>query len=510
MSAVETATNTAFLYEFLIHEARTKFPITDGDFIVRLYPDKDQNISLSFRIDITARYSESIPKPPAKVIPDGWAKACTETIQDEQENTYIRWSWPAGYSNNSQELAHLMRQLPELLRFCPVKVVVPHTLVTGQLDPLKHNATGIARRLDEETTVILVEEDNEPSNNWNSNEWSRSSERLNIIYPGGVSRHCTEITRYGTPAGWINFGKLEEEKNRAPAERKHVEARIVSTNQNRRRLSHPNLPGISEELRNSARDVLGEMFQEWYRLKQSEGYVTSSYPKRDEDPDQPIVTPTNGLDPYAEKTTTVVRHPVRIEDFRIDHGIRDSIERALTAKTKYTHVPHMQELNTFEIQTIEGVTKGESQETIYFLTDIDESLENIDVEGENGLVIDMEKITCTGIIRHRHGEKETIQFDVPMLTCNSGRSASTIKMFITEETRNIPYQNIMNTLMEACPYFRNNPIIRVVTDTIMFGQHEAFKRELIIHFSRNPLVSRYPKEPVNVTFSKNGISFTEQ
>ena len=405
MSAVDMAINTAFLYEFLIHEAITKFPIADGDFIINFYPGKDQNISLSFPIDITARYSELIPKPPAKVIPDDWAKAYTERIHDDQGSTYIRWSWPAGYSNNSQELAYLMKQLPELLRFCPVKVTVPHTLVTGQLDPLKYNATGIARRLDEETIVILVEENNEPSNNWNSSEWSRSSDRLNIIYPGGVSRYCGEITRYGTPTGWINFGKIQEEKNRAPADRKHVEARIVSTNQNRRRLSHPNLPGISEELRNSARDVLGEMFQEWYRLKQYQGYVTSSYPKRDEDPDQPIVSQTNGLNPYAEKTTTVVRHPIRVDDFRIDHGIRDSIERALTAKTKYTHVPYIQELNTFEIQTIEGITKGKSKETIFFLKGTDESLENVNFEGENGLVIEMENITCTGIIRHSARQK---------------------------------------------------------------------------------------------------------
>ena len=164
----ENAKKTAYLVEYLIHEARTKHEAQ------RFHIAMATGQRILFKFDAGAKATTaSLPaNPPDKYRPEYWERANARLIEHSRGADII-WEWPTPYAFAADDAELYIR---ELLTFARGEITVEQSnglrnAIQTQ-DPEELGATGLRREVAEGISALLIEEWTPAQLSWHDNQWS--------------------------------------------------------------------------------------------------------------------------------------------------------------------------------------------------------------------------------------------------------------------------------------------------------------------------------------------------
>ena len=491
------ASRAAQLFEYLIHEANQHYELEAIE--AQVSPQNDR-IGISFSIKPDAKTVDP-PTPPEKVIPAGWDGFKQEISQDP--NGKMHWTWPKepGYLAD-----WTIGYMKELLRFCPTPVTLRATGQTiGSNDPYQHHAVPrMSERIDDQNTVVMVIEQEEPSLDWSGNEFRGTPTRPNIIYPNGISRSSVRFSL--ATSRQTTIGYLEDGEVRAPAKSIHTEFRIVSTHKNRRHLKNPNLPGINEHTIAQAIAAASEIYDRWEAGQAKLGMILNDGTPQ---PGQPYVTADVSHQPYGEIGPTVIKNPVCIDQAHFDIDVRDGLENALMAGTKYTAINRLEVPTIVVIDQISGTTYDDEPQEIQFDTSYGNPIGDDNAHHHN-MVRPMKSMTAYGRLKKQQQPDQSFDFPIPALMCNNRRSQISQEpiLYMTAQARETMTEAQVKRLIHN-RYHREQDA-QAIADMAIKGRNYAFEEELKRMLQKWNPNSGYPDHAVIATFDKQGFTIEQQ
>ena len=504
-SIQEEARQHAFLHQYLAHQAIT---LHGADSMELDIATGDHRAHLTLQAPEEGRDTDP-PQPPPKAMPPGVA-GIHQSITKTSQGRVVHWSWEEPSRHPAGWVAQYTR---ELLQFLPARLTLRGAgadIGTGGLDPRTHGAVpGLVQELDQHNTLLAVIASGEPSLDWTSPENAARDElmRPNIIFPHGLARTSRQL---GRSAGATMFtGQLEPGQPRAPAREVRMEFRVVSTQDRRQRLRHPDLPGLSRHTIESAIREARRLVERWVREMEQQGLSVLVMEQGRHQQRERRIFPMVPSQPYGRLEFTLAAHPVRLADEHLDASLQRALEGALAAHTRYTAVPDHGVETVLRVESIRGTTHDDPPLEVEFHTAY--GLPQDDPGAyQHHLVRPMREITAQGVVTSPDGMEEALAFPVPVL------------MTINREARDIQQMHRLYLTAEGRPSLTHEQLRRLlgipqlsdqqadtITHVALEGRTEAFREELWAILGHWEPRAGWPDREVTVTFDREGIHLEE-
>lgn len=500
--AIENARKTAYLVEYLVHEARTKY----GAEQVRVKMPDTSSMSVTFNARSRSATASLPPKPPEKYRPAGW-DAATAELAEHARGAEITWEWPPPSVMAPQDAERYIR---ELLTFSTtnIETEMPHgikrTLQTQ--DPEQLGATDFRRAIGPSVTAILALDRDEPQLSWYDDPWRMRQwlGRPNVIYRMGVSRMSKEIAdacntiRYG--------GKLEAGAARQPAEAYRITVRvIIDGRSNRNRLRHPNIDGLSVELRRQIIDAGKEMVSEWMNARRADGVCFLG--DEEQAGDRLARAVRAPAQPYGREVCMIASRPVNLDRSLGDH-LAEAIGDGLQQATEHTvdrggKAAHTLRVDSITVESPDGEKRS-----------IDTRLGTIPARSDlNGIptpiVTVAQRISVQGTMTGPEGAAEQIHFRIPVIPAQQDEVYGPIEFIIEEEARDWMTEQQVLTASQSCRTRPHGVAARALATWALDSQRQAYAVELAEHLEGARLWTPAPDEPVTLQVGKDGVAIID-
>ena len=500
MNSIDTeARQHAFLHQYLAHEAITLHGA--GSIKLDIATD-DHRGHLTFQAPEESTPAEA-PQPPPKVMPPGVTEI-SQGVTRTGQGKIVHWSWTGPGRHIVRTATAYTR---ELLRFIPARVKFRGTgAATGGLDPRTHETVpGLDEELDEQTILMAVIAFGEPRLDWTSPEDTLRDNPAhpNIIFPHGLARTSKELDRNTTKRMFT--GQLQPGEPRGPAQGMRLEFRVISRQNRRQRLSHPDRPGLNGDMIRSAVEAARRLTDRWVLEMERHGLsVLTGHRGRGPQKGHRIflLVPS---EPYGEPGATLAAHPVRIADEHFDPSLQQALEGALAAHTRFTAVRDRGVETILRLDDIRGMTHDDPPLEVEFHTSYGVPLEDPKVHRHH-LVRPMREMTARGAVRAPDGAEEPVTFPVPaLMTINrEARDPDQMhKLYLTAEGRTSLTHTELRRLL-GVPQLSGQQA-DTIAHAALEGRTEAFREELWALLGDWKPRAGWPDREMTVTFDQEGM-----
>ena len=475
--------DTAFTIEYLICEAMKQESIYN--FYIR--NDVDRNIFITFPIPENSINNIKLPTPPAKFRPQEWGNAVQVENIDKDNVCWITWTWKSECSLIAFEYA------AEITRFIPANILFKSINVkSGHTDPLLSESTDIARRIDDDTILVLVSYDEPPKYDYYSKKNKTRIARPNIVYDDGISRFNDKL---GFAGRSHQLGIIEENKHRTEAKTVFLEGRIVTSRKVlKNNINNPDLDYFPSELIERCVKMCGEMYNEWEDIMHLEGYsILNSSNKNPHTISRNII-----CEPYKNTVTGLTTDPIVFVNSDMPHAIRLIINHALVEQTQYTPVDSsVVNANRAVLLSISADIEHMSDlitvnfNQYNFTIDLDD-----DIQYENNLILRAQSIKAYISILDLKKEPKQIILDLPMVLARSNKSSKVIVLTTNYDGCHRLTKQEIRFMLENSNYYHSN-IHDVAINTIFHGKDYAFAKEIESILNKYTMISQKPNESMN-------------